>query len=265
MTIEIGSQKVGRMGRRGGARVPTQLPIGEIDANIFACPACSRPLGAGTKRCPGCSTRLLAGVKLTRAAAFMAVGLTVGVILGGGSMSLMSTVARPADVVVPVVAPPVVTPTQLPIPSAPAPVVDPGIPSQALSALRQSTLLNQRVLTDADRLAAALEAAKPSGSEIAPILRTLATTASFGARLAPSVAEWDEGGVVSQDLATFYAEISGAAEEGLSSSLSNTRAYVAAAKQMLKVLAGLDAIDAASRALAASADLELPPLTKPSS
>jgi hypothetical protein len=264
MTIEIGSQKVGRMGRRGGARVPTQLPIGETDANIFACPACSRPLGTGTKRCPGCSTRLIAGVKLTRAAGFMAVGLTIGVILSSGVMTLMSAVARPADVVVPV-APPVVTPTQMPIPSAPALVVDPGIPSQALSALRQSTLLNQRVLTDADRLAAALGAAKPSSREIAPILRTLATTASFGARLAGSVADWDEGVVVSQDLATFYAEISGAAEDGLSSSLANTRAYVAAGEQMLKVLAGLDAIDAASRALAASADLELPPLTKPSS
>ena len=264
MTIEIGSQKVGRIGRRGGARVPTQLPIGETDANIFACPACSRPLGTGTKRCPSCSTRLIAGVKLTRASAFMAIGVTIGVILSGGFMTLMSAAARPADVVIPV-APPVVTPTQLPIPSAPAPAVDPGIPSQALSALRQSTLLNQRVLTDADRLAAALGASRPSSSEIAPILRTLATTASFGARLAPSVAEWDEGGVVSQDLATFYAEIGGAAEDGLSSSLSNTRAYVAAGERMLQVLAGLDAIDAAARALAASADLELPPLTKPSS
>jgi hypothetical protein len=50
----------------------------------------------------------------------------------------------------------------------------------------------------------------------------------------------------------------------LSSSLSSSRAYVAAAERMLKIVAGLDALDGAARALAASADLNLPPLTAPS-
>jgi hypothetical protein len=263
MTIEIGSQKVGRVGRRGGARMAPSLPIGEADANIFACPACSRPLGNGTPRCPGCGTRLIAGVKASRAAVFIGIGVFTGMITSGALMGIGSLLtARPADVTV-VPAPPVVTPTQAPLASAPAPIVDPGIPSSALSALGQSARINQRLLADAGRLTVALATPRPSSSEIAPILRTMNTSAAFGAKLAPTVGDWDQAATVSDDLATFYAAIAATAEQGLSASLRSSRAYANAAEQMLDIVAGLEAIDAASRKLAASADLELPPLTAP--
>jgi hypothetical protein len=262
MTLEIGSQKIGRIGRRG-PRVASSLPIGEVDANIFACPACSRPLDSGTRRCPGCGTRLIAGVKATRAAAFVAVGGLAGTLLGAGLVAAVSFVnTRPAEVLV-VPPPAVATPSQAPLPSAPAPVADPGIPSSALSALRQSTLLNQRVISDADRLTAALAVAKPSGSQIAPILRSMASTATFGQRLAPTVGGWDRAEVVSADLVAFYAAIARTADEGLSSSLSSSGTYIAAGERMLKIVAGLDALDGAARTLAASADVTLPPLTAP--
>jgi hypothetical protein len=265
MTIEIGSQKVGRVGRRGGTRMATSLAIGEIDANIFACPACSRPLGSGTSRCPGCDTRLIAGVKASRVAVFVGAGLFSGMIVSGALMGIGSlSGARPVDVPI-VQAPPVVTPTQAPVPTVAAPAIDPGVPSGAVSALRQSTRLNQRVVADAERLATALAAPKPSSAVIAPILRTMATNASFGSRLAPTVGEWGRASAVSEDLATFYAAISATAQQGLSASLSSSRAYEAAAQRMLQVVAGLDDIDAASRALAAGADFELPPLIAPSS
>src|SRR5687767_3475519 len=161
MTLEIGSQKVGRIGRRGSRMAPS-LSIGEIDANIFACPACSRPLDSGTRRCPGCATHLLAGVKASRAIGFVFVGGLAGTLLGGGLVAAISFLgSRPVEVVV-APAPAVVRPSQAPIASAPAPAVDPAIPSSALSALRQSTLLNQRVLDDAARLTAALATTKPS-------------------------------------------------------------------------------------------------------
>ena len=264
MTIEIGSQKVGRVGRRGGgARTSTSLPIGEVDANIFACPACSRPLGNGTSRCPGCATRLIAGVKASRAGLFVGIGVFSGMIVSGAFMGIGSLVApRPAAVAV-VPAPPVVTPTRAPLVSVPAPVVDPGIPSGALSALGQSARINQRLLADAGRLTTVLAASKPSSAEIAPILRTMNTSAAFGARLAPTVGDWDRAGAVSDDLAAFYAAVAATAEQGLSASLRSTRAYVTAAERMLDVVAGVEGIDAASRTLAASADLELPPLTAP--
>ena len=264
MTIEIGSQKVGRIGRRGGARHAPSIAIGEADANIFACPACSRPLGTGSTRCPGCGTRLIAGVRASRAAVFVGVGGFTGIILSAALMTVTSALGtRPVEAVV-VPAPPVVTPTQLPIASVRPPVADPAIPSGALSALRQSTLLNRRVVSDADRLTAALAAAKPSSREIAPILRTMATTASFGSGLAPSVGEWDRADAVATDLAAFYAAISATAEEGLSASLSSTPAYIAAGERMLEIVAGLEALDAASRTAAGAAEVELPPLAPPS-
>lgn len=263
MTIEVGTQKVGRISRRGAKRPATSLAIGEIDANIFACPACNRPLGSGTSRCPGCDTRLIMGVKASRAAMFVGAGLFSGMLVSGALMGIASlSGARPADVAV-VQAPPIVTPTQAPVPSVAAPVVDPGIPSGAVSALRQSTRLNQRVLADAELLTTALAASKPSSSVIAPILRSMATHASFGSRLAPTVGDWGSASALSEDLAAFYAAISASAQQGLSASLSSSRAYEAAAEEMLQVVAGLDAIDAASRTLAASGDFELPPLTAP--
>lgn len=265
MTLEIGSQKVGRFGRRGrGTPMAASLPIGESDANIFACPACSRPLGSGTRRCPGCATRLLAGVETSRAVAFIGAGGLAGFALGAGLVALMTMLnVQPAQAVIQP-APPIVTPSQAPIAVAPPPpAIDPGIPSSALSALRQTTLINQRVVSDAGRLSAALATTKPSSSEIAPILRAMASTAMVGQRLAPNVGGWDQAESVSADFVAFYAAIAKAADDGLSSSLSSRRAYVAAAEEMLRVVGGLDAIDAASRTLAASADLTLPPLTAP--
>lgn len=263
MTIEVGTQKVGRVGRRGAKRPATALAIGEIDANIFACPSCNRPLGAGTSQCPACNTRLIGGVKASRAAILVGIGVFSGMIISGALMGIVSlTGARPADVAV-VVAPPIVTPSLAPVPTVAPPPVDPGVPSGAISALRQSTRLNQRVVADAERLTTALAASRPSASVIAPILRSMATHASFGAKLAPTVGDWSRASTVSEELAAFYASISATAQQGLSASLSSSRAYEAAAEKMLTVVAGLDAIDAASRKLAAGADFELPPLTAP--
>jgi hypothetical protein len=196
-------------------------------------------------------------------AVFVGVGLFSGMIASAGLMALLTRApARPVDVAV---APPATTvqATQVPIVPDPAPAAVTGIPSSAVSALRQSTFLNQRVMSDAARLEAVLAEARPSGSEIAPILRSLGSSAAFGARLAPTVGEWDAGSPVSKDLTDFYADIAGTANEGLSASLADSRSFVASAHEMLKILARLDGIDAASRTLAGKADIELPPLQAP--
>ena len=93
----------------------------------------------------------------------------------------------------------------------------------------------------------------------------MATNASFGAKLAPTIGDWGRASAVSEDLAAFYAAITATAQEGLSASLSSSRAYEAAAEEMLQVVAALDDIDAASRVLAVDGDFELPPLVSPSS
>ena len=56
-------------------------------------------------------------------------------------------------------------------------------------------------------------------------------------------------------LGAFYASIGRIADEGLSASLTNERAYVDAGRQMLALMDGLTDLDAASRVVAASADL----------
>ena len=259
MTVDALRGKSARSGRREGQE---SLPIGETDANIFDCPACARPLAVGTSRCAGCGTRLLAGVRATKAAGFIAAGLVVGLLVGGGAIAAAFTLASPATSTVvepaPVVAPGAAA--TAPFASAPAPALDPTIPSSAISALRQSTLLNQRLVADASRLVAALGTVEPATVDIARALRALAATAAFGDRIAPDVAEWSEGTAVSAGLTDFYATIGGTAREGLAASLNNAPAYRAAGDAMLEVMAGLSDLDAAARGLAASADIELPPL-----
>jgi hypothetical protein len=266
MTIEAARGKSTRA-KRAMREEREDLPIGEADANIFNCPACARPLGVGTSRCPGCSTRLIASIRLSRAVGFMAVGAMVGSLLGGGLVGVAWLVngIEPVSAVhtTPVVAPSGAPIASAPIASARAPVIDPAIPPSALSALRQSALLNQRLVTDSAKLTAALAARESTSVEIARALRALAANAAFGDRIAPDVADWTDAALVSDGLTDFYATIGATAREGLAASLNNTGAYVAAGRAMLGVMDGLDDLDAAARALAASAQLELAPLTVP--
>ncbi len=248
---------------RGRDSSPESGAIGLPDTNIFLCPRCSRPLAVGVSRCAGCGTRLVAGVPLLKVSGFVALGLVAGLTVGGGIVAVaMSGVQQVAIAQPPVAAIPSAVPVApaAPVVTAAPPPVAPLVPPAALSALRQSAVVNQRLLADADLLATALGATKPSSAEIAPLLRGLASTASFGDRLAPAVAKWDDGDAVSVALGAFYASIGRIADEGLSASLTNERAYVDAGRQMLALMDGLTDLDAASRGLAASADLELPPL-----
>jgi hypothetical protein len=262
MTIDA----VRRKSTRASRRAPQEelLPIGETDANIFNCPACARPLGVGTTRCPGCSTRLISGIRATRAAGFMAVGLMAGLVIGGGVVGLVAFLVAPATAVA-VGADPIVTPSNAPLASAATPGRggDPAVPAAALSALRQSTLVNQRLVADAARLEAALSAGSTASVEIARPLRNLAATAAFGDRIAPDVADWVDGSEVSGRLVAFYAAVGATAREGLASSLQNTGAYRLAGTAMLAVMADLPELDADARALAATADVELPALSAP--
>jgi hypothetical protein len=258
MTIDAVRRK---SARAAGRKQRAELPIGESDANIFDCPGCARPLAVGTRRCPGCSTRLLGGVRATLAAGFMATGLIVGLAVGGGTMFLILTLtAAPATAVT---MPTDTTPGASAVPAvsaAPqAPVVDPTV-AAGLSSLRQATLVNQRLVADAARLDAIMTISQPNAVEIARILRSLAATAAFGDRIAPTVADWPDARAISGGLVDFYAAVGATARDGLANSLTNGRAYATAGRAMIVVMDTLPAVDAAARSLAAAADTELPPL-----
>ncbi len=260
MTIETLSTRSGRRARDNEAGT---LAIGETDSNIFNCPACARPLGVGAPRCPGCGTRLIAGVQASRALAFLTLGLIVGLVVGGGVMAVAATLTRVEPVVAAAVDPVTSTlPTAAPL-VTPAPVLDPGVPSAAISALRQTALVNQRVATDSARLVAALAVAEPSSAEIARTLRSLSSNATFGERIVSDIFEWDAGTAVATDLTTFFATIRSTASDGLRASLRNEAAYVDAARAMLVVIDGLGSVDTAARALAAEADVVLPAVDLP--
>ena len=124
------------------------------------------------------------------------------------------------------------------------------MPPAALAALHQSAVLNQRIATDADRLAEALSASAPSSYDIARVLRALSNDALFGARIVPDVARWGDAADVSTQLDTFYAAITATAKDGLAVSLQSTTSYVQAGRAMAKVLDELGAVDASSRDLA---------------
>lgn len=266
MTIDALPRKARRTPR---AQEHGALPIGEIDANIFGCPACARPLGSGSSRCPGCGARLIARVLAGRAIGFMASGLMIGLLVGGGVVAGISAMSRPLDM-----APATVTGTTpvvsaapvasvAPAASAVAPVKVPSIPSVATSALRQSALVNDRLALDAGRLTAALDVSAPSSSDLVRILRTLASNAAFGERIAPDLARWTQGASLSAGLTDLYVSIGAVAREGLAASLANTPAHVSAAQQMIVLMDGLTGLDAQARALASQADIVLPPVTLP--
>jgi hypothetical protein len=260
MTIDALPGKARRSSRSRRSGSPP-LAIGEVDANIVPCPACSRPLDAGASKCPDCGMRMIAGVRASRALGLMASGLVVGLIIGTSVTGAAAILTRPGEVTA---VTPVASAAALPsaaVPASAAPVVVSAIPSEAISAIRQSAELNQRLAADAARLQAALAAAAPATSDLAPILRSLSANAAFGERVSPKVATWSAAAALSTNLTTLYGAVGRTAREGLSASLRNTAAYVKASRAMLTVLGGLVALDAQARPLADEADLVLAPLT----
>ena len=243
MTLEIGSQKVGRIGRRGrGTPMATSLPIGEIGREHLRVPGvlngrsvraraaardarrgssrASRPRGPWSSSASAVSPAFVVGARTRRAHdhAQCAAG-------PGRRRSLPRRSSRRAR-----------------RPSSSRrrrPPVDPGIPSSALSALRQTTA-HQPARRHRRRTAlpTALAAAKPSSSEIAPILRCHGLDRDRSASGSPRPsADGIRPSPCPADFVAFYAAIAKTADEGLSSSLSSSRAYVAAAEEMLRVVA----------------------------
>ena len=250
-------------GRRSGqASDPTpKIAIGESDAHVFNCPTCSRPLNNGTPRCPGCGTRLVMGVSVRRAATLMGFGAIVGLFLGGMVVSIVikslvdpsaTSAFDPADggggPAASAAAAASAEPTQSAIP----------VPGAALSALRQTALLDARIVDDAAALPRL--ASGGTANDIAKALRTLSADAAIGADIAPRLAAWPDAATLSVDRAAFYDAIAASAHSSLGDSISDTKAYRANAKAMIKVLQRLSPLDQASRTLASIAEVELPPV-----
>lgn len=247
---------------RAGSDGTASLAIGETGANVFECPGCARPLEHGTRRCPGCGTRFMLGVAGRRAASILAIGALFGALVGGSATAAIITIsgagARPAAVVTPSAAP-IATPGVV----ATLAPVEVGVPHAAVSALSGTAVVNGRITVDAETLTAALAKPGASSIEIARALRSLAADAALGIDLAGRLGPWTEATDVQADLDAFYRSMADTARSALRASFADPAAYRSSGAQMVTVLEMLGEVDAASRQLAASVDLELPPVVLP--
>ena len=258
MAINRSLRKIGRPSLGRSKRPPEPIAVGEVEANVFTCPSCARPLANGANLCPGCGTRLIAGVRARLAIGFMVVGLIAGTMLGAGSMLVLGGRSS-----APVTSSTGVTglgPGTAAGPSAtPVQPADVGVPSKPYSALRQAAIINGRLAGYAADLDRALGSRSTQGIDIARILRSMSADVVFGLAVAPTVAGWPAAADLSSDLERFYAKVRDSAQTSLKASVSNSAAYKAAGKRMAKLLAALPALEARSAEIVAAAGLD--PLT----
>jgi hypothetical protein len=254
--------------KKRGSETPDSTPtktsfaIGEMEARVSYCPSCGSPVSEGTWRCPGCGAKLLLGVTVKRGSVILAVGLVVGVLSGGivtASVISISVRDKPADAPVAATPGPVVTA----IPSAAAVALAP--PQAAVTALSGTALIDGRISADSSTLAVTIADPKAATMDIVSALRSLSADAALGVDQAARLAIWREADSVRGQLDDFYQSMSTTANLAFGTSLDDGPGYRRSANEMLGVLRGLPAVDAASRTLAATIGLELPPVAPPAS
>ena len=242
------------------------LAIGEIGQTVFDCPRCARPLAIGVRRCPGCRTRLVLGVPLSKASAFAAVGLAIGVTAGsaGGfvfATSRSASAPTPAAVgVTPGAAASAATAaTPSTAASATASVVASSAPSSAMSPLVRSALaqainLDERLAASEVALREAIAAPRFSASDAAEILRSISADVVYGEQLADRISRSPDAAAVGADLATIYGSIHDAATDGLVASVRDAASYRATTKVMIVLLGRVADPDGRARRLLADND-----------
>ncbi len=238
------------------------IAIGEVDAHVFNCPSCARPLSDGTWRCDNCGALLILGVTAKRASAILGLGLVVGVLLGGVVTAAAITLSlhdKPVEAPAAAVATPAPVATAIPnVVTAPV-----GAPQAAVTALSGTAVVNGRISADTTTLAATLADSHATTIDLARGLRSLSADAALGTDLVARLAQWRDADAAAGPLGDFYRKMSTTATLALRDSLNDASGYRSSASEMLDVLKGLSAVDAASRALAATVDLELPPVVMP--
>jgi hypothetical protein len=250
--------------------VPEQIAIGQEEQEIFNCPVCARPLAIGSRRCPSCATRLFNGVPASKAATLVAMGLAIGLVVGAGGAgayaALSSAVSAPR------------TSAEANPSAAPGsggggatgdsggaggagsgPVFVSGIVS---SSLQQAAAVNVRLAEASIALSAELDRSTLDTAETAMLLRSIASSAQFGAVLAPRIGTWQAANEFSLDLATFYQSVRETARDGLGISLTSTTGYRQAATDMIRTLRRLSSLQATATKLGATASIQLPALPK---
>ncbi len=158
-------------------------------------------------------------------------------------------------------------PSSPPVPSASALDTHPsgvsGVSAAVIAALRGTAVVNDRLAVDAEILQTELARKGVRAVDLARPLRSLVSDTQLGASLANRLDPWPDADPFRADLKSFYQAVAETARDGLRAPLSDLTAYRAAASSMLTVVAELRAIDAASRDLAKTVSVKLPPISVP--
>jgi len=218
---------------------------GGTDTAVFGCPGCGRTIARGAGRCDGCGQRLLLDVPVRKASMLVGAGLLAGVLVSVAFVAI--TAPREAPVVAAV-------PTQ---PAGPTPI-PPAVASKSLAALRGTTTLNGRLVTQAVPLARALAAKKIPVADVVKVMRRMSADTRAAAAMVPALGTWTDAAAQQAALDGFYAALAAELDTGLAASVKSGAAYRRSAERVMAILARLPELDAASRTLASSMDAELP-------
>jgi hypothetical protein len=261
----------------------SSMAIGEINQTVFDCPACGRPLALGVRRCPGCGTHLVLGIPMAKASLFAVAGLAAGLVLGGAvgfglgvgrgttagsaptvARSLPSAAAGAASAV-PGTGRSSPTSASSASPSTSGSTDDSSNPMSPItrSALVQAVGVNNRLSSSAAELKAILDARVFDASAAAPVLRTMSADAVFGQQLAVRLTDWPGSASLGRNLTNLYGGVHATATEGLVASVRDATAYRTTAAAMLRILAGLPALDAEAKAVADRMGLDVTPSPAP--
>jgi hypothetical protein len=258
----------GTVGRPPREREPL---IGVTADRTFACPGCARPLLFGQGRCLGCGSLLVAGVLVRTALFLVLVGSVVGMIGGAviagvamGPRLAAADAARVAAAAAPVPATPALVPVASIGADAPAgggAAAGATLPAGVTAGLLQVAAVNDRLARSGTALSTLLANRGSGAGEIGLVLRKIAADARSGDQAARRLASWSPAGSLVADGTALYRSVASVATDSLAAPLSDDAAYIAAGGRMLKALAPLAAIDAATLATAEAAGIALPEAT----
>lgn len=229
-----------------------------------SCPSCGRPVADGLVRCSGCGMRILMGVAVPRALLFLTTGAVLGLLAGGLAVgSIMSATKAPGGVTPAAVA-------SHPGPSdsrasAAASPVKLNVDPLAASALRQVVSTNQQLATSLIELKHELRARSIDTGAVAATLRAMSAAATYGTSVVGYLSAWPDAAALQAGVGRLYAQVRAVAANGLGAQLASQAAYRSAANQMVTVLAGLPALQAAELVLGASGGVDLPGASGPAS
>jgi hypothetical protein len=261
MTVNLLHRKKRGIATPDSKRTKPSLAIGEMESHVSYCPSCGTPVSDGTWRCPGCGGKLLLGVTFKRGSALLAVGFALGILSGGVMTASVISLPRDTSAEAAALAPARPAATSIPTPAT----VAIAAPQAAVTALSGTALVNGRIAADSASLAATLADPKAATTDIVEALRALSADAALGTDLAARLAPWPAADLARAQLDAFFRSISTTATLALRDDLNDASGYRRSGNEMLRVLDGLSAVDAASRTLAATIDLELPPVALPAS